>query len=717
MEKNNSSGWNRRLLPNRVVQSASQLVASLRNENHHAWAVAALLAGCFWLYGGFLWRTYAGADFPPAVSYAMNFKIALDHGQLPPRLVEFPREFQLGGGTVDGTPPTPDAPVFQYYAFLPSALAYPFLSAGIKGPEALGWVLLLCFAVGALCLYVAALLLGARRNLALLASWSYLVSPWLISNIYARGGVAEGVSHALLPMMALGFACAWTGRYRAAVVATALGIGAMALAHNIFLLHGAFFGGLAVVFGLVAAVVARRRDGGRLAPRLLAPGSVALGLGLGLAITAWQWMPAYLGLKDTSFAAQVTDSFVQDFSSLSGIFGWPRRFSLLGNETSFFFTVGWWTVPSVLVAVWLARPGRRAFAAILAALFVAYFLLTYTPKFAYSLLPQAFTATQISFRTLAFLSLAGALALMLVRWRPGWKTTAALLTLMTASQWVVISYPVPLFRFTDDQYLKGWEVNAFHTFPRYVNEEFRVLMNGGLIALNDIDIEKWRETTAAQSSPLALRLVGRTVKGVELPYDVWLGPPGDKGVSKPTIPEDATRIDSEQFDIVLPVADAAARIRVGFSRSVPVSIHQVAFNLDRAYLIEGPGRSYVYADAVQRSKAHGLQRVFSVQQDLVGNYQPSASGSYVVEVPMVYSRFLVARQDGAPLKAWVDFNYRLNIRTTDLRQPIVVTYEIPWLIWALTACGVAGLLLVIVFGDGLVRRVVRTESGRRLWAA
>jgi len=716
MEKRNSSGRKPVPFSARVGRFASKLASSIGNENQHAWAIAALLLGCFWLYGGFLWRTYAGADFPPAVSYAMNFKIALDHGQVPPRLVEFPREFQLGSGTVDGTPPTPDAPVFQYYAFLPSALAYPFLSAGIKGPEALGWVLVLCFAVGALCLYVAALLLGARRNLALLASWSYLVSPWLISNIYARGGVAEGVSHALLPMMALGFACAWTGHYRAAVVATALGIGAMALAHNIFLLHGALFGALAVVFGLIAAVVASRRDGGALAPRLLFPGSVTLGLGLGLAITAWQWMPAYLGLKDTSFAAQVTDSFVQDFSSLSGIFGWPRRFSLLGNETSFFFTIGWWTVPSVLVAVWLARDGRRSPAVILAALFAAYFLLTYMPRFAYILLPQAFTATQISFRTLAFLSLAGALALMLVRWRPGWKTTATLLTVMTASQWVVISYPVPFFRFTDDQYLKGWEVNAFHTFPRYVNEDFRVLMNGGLVALNDINIEKWRETTTAQNSPLSLRLVGRTVKGVEFPYYVWLAPSGDKGGPKSTVPEDAARIDSDQFDIVLPVANTATGIRVGFSRSIPVSIHQVAFNLDRAYLIEGPGHSYVYADAVQRLESHGLQRVFSAQQHLVGNYQPSSSGSYVVEVPMVYSRFLVARQDGMPLKAWVDFNYRLNIRTTDLRQLIVVTYEIPSPIWALTACGVAGLLLVIVFGDGFVS-VVRARSGRELRVA
>jgi hypothetical protein len=38
-------------------------------------------AGCIWVYSGFILRTYVGPDFSPAVSYAMNFKIAFDRGQ------------------------------------------------------------------------------------------------------------------------------------------------------------------------------------------------------------------------------------------------------------------------------------------------------------------------------------------------------------------------------------------------------------------------------------------------------------------------------------------------------------------------------------------------------------------------------------------------------------------------------------------------------------
>src|SRR5258708_3466581 len=73
----------------------------------------------------------ASGDFGPGVSYALNFKEAFNNGQWIPRWVIFPRELTIGGGSIDGTVPTADSPAFQYYAFLQSALAYPFLSIGI----------------------------------------------------------------------------------------------------------------------------------------------------------------------------------------------------------------------------------------------------------------------------------------------------------------------------------------------------------------------------------------------------------------------------------------------------------------------------------------------------------------------------------------------------------------------------------------------------------
>jgi hypothetical protein len=102
----------------------------------------------------------------------------------------------------------------------------------------------------AIALYFTAIALGAAGGTALLATWSYLVSPWLISNIYGRGGVAEGVSHGFLPVLLLGTAWAWSGRYRASTITIALGIAVLALSHNIFLLYGICFCAIVCVVGL-----------------------------------------------------------------------------------------------------------------------------------------------------------------------------------------------------------------------------------------------------------------------------------------------------------------------------------------------------------------------------------------------------------------------------------------------------------------------------------
>jgi hypothetical protein len=144
-------------------------------------------------------------------------------------------------GSVDSTPVTPDAPNFQYYGFFPSVLAYPFLAWGIPGPEAVGCAILLSFLVGSVALYFTTIILGATGGTAFLATWSYLVSPWLISNICGRGGVAEGVSHGFLPVLLLWIAWAWSGRYRAATITVAFGIAVLALSQNIFLLYGICF--------------------------------------------------------------------------------------------------------------------------------------------------------------------------------------------------------------------------------------------------------------------------------------------------------------------------------------------------------------------------------------------------------------------------------------------------------------------------------------------
>ena len=55
--------------------------------------------------------------------------------------------------------------------------------------------------------------------------------------------------------------------------------------------------------------------------------------------------------------------------------------------------------------------------------------------------------------------------------------------------------------------------------------------------------------------------------------------------------------------------------------------------------------------------------------------------------------FLQARQNALALPTTSDFNHRLNVRVADLATPIVVSYRLPLLVWALPAAGLmAGLL-------------------------
>ena len=85
------------------------------------------------IYGRYLFKDHftAAGDSTPAFSYALNFRLAVEDGQWLPRMVVIPRDVTMGAGSIDGTVPTADAPDFQYYSFLQSALAFPFLKMGV----------------------------------------------------------------------------------------------------------------------------------------------------------------------------------------------------------------------------------------------------------------------------------------------------------------------------------------------------------------------------------------------------------------------------------------------------------------------------------------------------------------------------------------------------------------------------------------------------------
>jgi hypothetical protein len=97
----------------------------------------------------------------------------------------------------------------------------------------------------------------------------------------------------------LGFACRLHKFHARAVLSVAVGTAALALSHNIFLLHNALRCTiLAASLSLFPAVSAGTTP---LSRRLTPPLVLGTGIALGLAVTAWQWLPAALTLEEISF--------------------------------------------------------------------------------------------------------------------------------------------------------------------------------------------------------------------------------------------------------------------------------------------------------------------------------------------------------------------------------------------------------------------------------
>lgn len=68
----------------------------------NAWAVIGLCLAAVLIYGRYLPKDHftASGDFPPAVSYALNYRLAVADGQWLPRLVTIPRDVSFGLGSI-----------------------------------------------------------------------------------------------------------------------------------------------------------------------------------------------------------------------------------------------------------------------------------------------------------------------------------------------------------------------------------------------------------------------------------------------------------------------------------------------------------------------------------------------------------------------------------------------------------------------------------------
>lgn len=672
----------------------------------NASAVAGLVLAAALIYGRYLPKDHftASGDFPPAVSYALNYRLAVKQGQWVPRMVTIPRDVSLGLGSRDGTLQTADSPVYQYYAFGQSMLAYPFLLLGLPGIKAVQCVVVLAFSLAALALYAAGRLAGATRPIAFVAAYSYIISPWLVSNYYGRGGIAEALGQAGLAFLILAFACLLRGRGWWTVVVMAGGIAWLVLSHNIFLLYG-------VVMCLLFAAglwLFPPMAGGGWTGRFRAPLILGAGVALGLAATAWQWLPAAQSLGEIGFnyigAFGEAGRIPKAYSDWWGALGWPRQFvePWSGKPREFFFTIGWWTIPSILL-LWRVPRCLRPHAFAVALAFAGFLALMLFPKHLYPFLPGPFGATQFNFRLLAFLSVLGSFALVLAVPRLNRWAVLAVLALITASQIHVITFPMPpgggITPLHEEQYVRGSEYSDFYPNSR-AEQKLRYFYDGMLDDGNVLTVDRrfWRighrqvvEPIADPSTPVFLRVRGKLADGLAQTR-LQLAAAGNPG----RILSDSVEVRAgENFDVLLATTAVPGGLRLVAESTVKSGQRQLSIRPEAVFMMWNDPRSLIYATELRLVRAEGYQRVFAPEPIARADRIPDDSGYFTVEIPMIYSRFLTARQGGRPLDTAADFNHRLNIRTKDLTEDITVAYRLPWSAWLLTGLGLAGGLVCV----------------------
>jgi hypothetical protein len=640
-------------------------------------------------------KYFSGGDFPPAVSIAMNFKLALADGQWLPRWIIVSREFTFGGGGLDATTPTADSPFFIYYGFLLGVLAQPFMLLRIHPVMAVHLVAFVTLGMGAFALYLAGRTLGAGRMAALVGAFSYLASPWLLSNFYHRGGMAELLSQAGLPFIVLGLTWLNVGRMRAATLMIAFAMAWFALAHNVFLMIAAW---MLVLLGAAYFVFGKPRFSGSLYARTHSLLIIGVGAAIGLLATAWQWLPIWMTFNQFPLGASIAQggSF-EAFADFSGALGFPKPFYVKGaGPTNFFFTIGWWTIPAALSL--LVQKTDRRLGVILFVCFTVFFVLTYFTGFVASVLPKYSLALQWSFRLLAILSVVSAIAIPMVLPRMSWRLGVALIALMGVSQLPLLLHPVGKQQMAENAFLGGYEYNAFYANSpndRVLNNALRIHNTGWLDPKNIILFGQ------QDNQPAFLRLRGMVNPQLKGAVRLQLRQINPAAIDAHTMPSTtAAQSDSAEvtgsFDITLSVHRKGLFRLIAEPANESETIRTVEIiKPGMVSLIQGPLSSYVFADDVQKIDGHGYWRTFRVAPAVAAQKTTGSDHQYAVELPMIYNQFSVARQRGSVVPYESDFNHRILVRVSDLTEPITVRFELPWLAYVLTCIGGIALLALI----------------------
>ncbi len=451
-----------------------------------------------------------------------NFKFAFMDSQYLPRMQLLPSSY-------------PDLPVFQFYGSMLGFLSLPFLAMKLPPLISLMFGLLVIRCLGAFALYATGRMLEANCWASLLASASYLLTPYLISNVYGRVAIPEATAHGLIAVLLYGLVRLAIRKDSFSVFIVSLSVVGLSLAHPIFFMFGCAASGLTILITCQTSAI--------LPASLILAGSVLL--------SSFQWYPAFLLRNDfaTNFVNQ-SPFFVRKFTSFSGLYGFPLSLlqeNILPSGSRLFLTPGILTIPILLL---LLAKFKNLFARVSFCGAAIFMLLSYSPFDLWYFLPEFVWSVQFPYRLLAFVALfiAVGICVTLQRLR-AWQFTVLMILIVGQSFRLLVQppYSTPLSvaqsdipsLFASVDYIvvptaaltspDGWLRNYALPITESLMD-FVVDGEGYLLADNALLLSK------ARTNENYIRISG-SIEGGSTPISLWVGQSNN-----PDEPLDGTRL-------------------------------------------------------------------------------------------------------------------------------------------------------------------------------
>ncbi len=625
--------------------------------------VIALLL-CTWICGRWLWvrdLPRSGAeDLAKHVAMALNFRAALAAGQPLPRL-------QTNGDLLECMP------VFQYYGFFEGLVAWPFLKLGLRGLQAVTVAIVLLRWGAFAFVFMTGRVLRAGSAVSALAGFAYVLSPYIINNELSRVAIAEVHAHSLLPLCLLGWAMIVRGWRPSGVIVLAVGMAALALAHNIFFLYTALL--LCILFLFCF-------------PDWRSALALTLGGLCGLLVAAPQWYPAMLSQPDlvVNFFDRKMPFFYVTLISFSGLWGWlqPYKVSMPGGVATYYFTFAWWTLLAAAGLLWSIRADRerRRLSVALLAAGTAFFLLVVPPVDFWAVLPPPFSAVQFTYRLIAYVALLSALGLAMAFPRLPWVAVLVLLPIMVFSQWPAIHtalFPFGKMAFSDTQIASTFASYDYVCTSPPKSLPSEITYTDGMLA----EKNHFRPQPAGAGSKPALQLTGYNSSVTPLRLRLVPLDPAGQVIAVP-IPN-TVLLPSGAFSVVLSVDARFPEQRIvcdspdqessadGASLLQMVRLRSVVQREDAKDLL-------LPSECLEEVDGHtGYDRTYRISPVQVAMFSPLGrlrhGDGWLREDNLIDSKPRVLRLQGANPMRWVVRLYGANPAEPD--KPLTPIVEIP----------------------------------------